>query len=171
MLKGQVPVSGVTDIPGFASAELAFAYDPDPTATWFTLQTASLPVTGGVIDTWDTTAVSDGDYMLRLRVTLLDGSEQETFVRVKVRNYTVVPTNTPDVTPTATVILEVPTAILLADTSTPTAQPVVLIDTPTALPPNPARVTTTEIFSEFWRGALIVGVLVLVFGALVRLRR
>src|SRR5512143_3282507 len=78
ILKGLVMVNGVTDIPNFASAELDFAYDPDPTGSWFTLQTSSLPVTGGVIAIWDTTAVSDGDYILRLRVTLLDTSVQDT---------------------------------------------------------------------------------------------
>lgn len=171
VIRGQVAVNGVTDIPGFASAELAFAYDPDPTGTWFVLGTASLPVTGGTIVTWDTTAVSDGDYVLRLRVVLQDASTQGTFVKVKVRNYTVVPTDTPAVTPTATVILQVPTAIVIAASPTATALPAPVIATPTGLPPNPARVTTSEIYAGFWRGALIVGVLVLLFGTLVRLRR
>jgi hypothetical protein len=171
ILTGQVAVNGVTDIPNFASAELDFGYDADPTGTWFMLQNSSLPVTGGTITTWDTTAVSDGDYVLRLRVVLVDGAAQDTFVKVKVRNYTVVPTNTAAVTPTATVLLQVPTAIIIADTPTATAQPTPVFATPTALPPNPARITTSEIFSGFWRGALIVGLLVLGFGALVRLRR
>ena len=171
ILKGQVAVNGLTDLPNFASAELAFAYDPDPTGTWFTIQTTNLPVAGGLIATWDTTAVTDGDYMLRLRVSFLDASSQDALVKVKVRNYTVVPTATPAVTPTATVVLQIPTAIVIAASPTATVQPTAVIPTPTSLPPNPARVTTGDIFSGFWKGALVVGLLVLLFGALVRLRR
>jgi hypothetical protein len=171
ILKGQVAVSGLTDLPGFASAELAFAYVSDPTGTWFTIQTMSLPVAGGLIATWDTTAVTDGDYVLRLRVIFQDTSIQDAVVKVKVRNYTVVPTPTLAVTPTATVVLQVPTAIVIAASPTATIQPTPVIPTPTAIPPNPARVTSGEIFSGFWKGALVVGVLVLLFGALIRLRR
>jgi hypothetical protein len=171
VLQGQVPINGVTDLPDFASAELAFAYDPDPSGTWFMLATSNLPVTGGVITTWDTTAVSDADYILRLRVTLLDGSTQETLLKVKVRNYTAVPTDTLAVTLTPTVVVQVPTAMLIVSSPTVTALPAPAIATPTALPPNPAGITTSEIFSGFWRGALIVGLIVLVFGALMRLRR
>ncbi len=171
VLQGQVQVNGVTDIPNFASAELDFGYDPDPTGTWFILQSGLQPVAGALLATWDTTTITDGNYVLRLRVVLLDGSAQDASVKVSVRNYTVVPTPSPVITPTATALLQIPTPIVIVPSSTPTAQPPALVATPTGLPPNPARVTTAEIFSGFWRGALIVGLLVLGFGALVRLRR
>src|SRR5512140_328286 len=77
LLQGQVLVNGLTDLPGFASAELAFGYDPDTTGTWFTIQTTSLPVAGGLIAAWDTNTVTDGDYVLRLRVVMVDGSAQD----------------------------------------------------------------------------------------------
>lgn len=170
-VQGQVQVNGVTDIPNFASGELAFAYDPNPTDTWFTIQAGLQPVAGGLLATWDTTTISDGDYVLRLRVVLLDGSPQDALVRVKVRNYTAVPTPSPAVTPTPTPVLQIPTPILVAASATASAQPVPVVATPTSLPPNPAGVTSAEIFSGFWRGALIVGILVLGFGALVRFRR
>ncbi len=171
VVQGQVQVNGVTDIPNFASAELDFGYDSDPTGTWFTIQSGLQPAAGGLLATWDTTTVSDGDYVLRLRVLLLDGSAQDALVKVKVRNYTAVPTPSPAITPTATAMLQIPTPIVIAASPTTTDEPAPPVDTPTALPPNPAGVTTVEIFSGFWRGALVVGLIVLVFGALLRLRR
>lgn len=170
-LQGQVTVKGTTDIPNFSSAELAFAYDPDPTDTWFTIQTASLPVTGDVIATWDTTAITDGDYVIRLRVNLQDGSTSDAVITVHVRNYTPTPTPSPAVTPTERPVVEVPTAMIVLPSATPTLPAVAALPTPSAFPPNPAGVTPGELFSGFWRGALLVGLLVLVFGLLVRYRR
>ena len=171
VLQGQAPINGLTDLPGFASAELAFAYDPDPTGTWFTIQTGSLPVSGGLIATWDTATLTDGDYTLRLRVVLADGSFRDSLVRVKVRNYTAAPSPSPAVTPSATAALQIPTAIVLAASPTVSAPAAPPAATPTSMPPNPAGITSAEVFAGFWRGALIVGLLVLGFGALIRLRR
>ncbi len=171
VVQGQVPIKGTTDLPNFSSAEVAFSYAVDPTHTWFTMQTASLPVTGATITIWDTTTITDGDYILRLRVILQDGSDQDTAIKVQVRNYTVLPTPSPAVTVTPTAEIKIPTAIVIVPTATPTAAPVAVPPTPSALPPNPAGVTAGEIFSGFWRGALLVGALVLVFAAIVRLRR
>ncbi len=171
MLQGQVPVKGTTGVPNFSSAEVAFAYASDPTPTWFTIQTASLPVRDDTITIWDTTQITDGDYLLRLRVNLQDGSTQDATITVHVRNYTPVPTATPAVTPTQPAEVEVPTAIIIVPTGTPTVEPAPPPASPSPLPPNPAGITSGEIFSGFWRGALLVGLLVLVFAAIVRLRR
>ncbi len=171
VLQGQVNVKGSTDVANFSSSELEFGYASDPTHTWFTIQTASLPVSNDSLGVWDTTLITDGDYVLRLRVTLLDGSSQDASATVRVRNYTPVPTATPAVTPTATPGLEIPTPIVISASATPTEPPAVVLSTPSALPPNPAAVTPTEIYSRFWRGALVVGLLVLGFGALIRFRR
>ncbi|HTP01325.1 MAG TPA: hypothetical protein VMJ64_08130 [Anaerolineales bacterium] len=172
-VQGTVTVKGTTQIPGFASGELDFGYASDPTQTWFVIQTTSLPVTNDALASWDTTVISDGDYVLRLRVTLLDGSYQDATAAVRVRNYTPLPTPTSAVTPTAPPVLDIPTAILILasptmPTPTPTLPP---FYTPTVLPPNPAGTTTTAVYSNFWRGALLAGVLAVVLGALVRLRR
>ncbi len=171
ILQGQVSVKGSTDVANFSSSELAFGYASDPTHTWFTIQTASLPVSSDSLGVWDTTLITDGDYVLRLRVTLLDGSSQDATVTVRVRNYTPVPTTTPAVTATPTPGLDIPTAIVFSASATPTEPPAVALATPSALPPNPAAVTPSEIYSRFWRGALVVGLLVLAFGALIRFRR
>ncbi len=170
-LQGQVPVKVTTDVPNFSAAELDFAYATDPTPNWFPIQTASLPVNGQVMALWDTTAITDGDYLLRLRVTLTDGSTQDAMETVHVRNYTPLPTPTPAATDTPTPFVEVPTAIIIVPTETATALPPPPAATPTVLPPNPAGVTTSEVFGGFWKGALLVGVVVVVLAALIRIRR
>lgn len=169
IVQGLVIVSGTVTVLGFSSYELSFAYKDDPTGTWFTLQNSSLPVFDGELGTWDTTTLTDGNYSLRLRVFLLDGSVQETIVTdLRVRNYTAVPTST--FTPTATPFAEIvaPTAQLIAPllaTVTPSHP------TPTPFPPNPAGLTVPSISEALGRGAILSLLLILVVGLILRLRR
>ena len=168
VLQGQVAITGATDISGFASAEVAFAYASDTTDTWFTIWSGTQSVFNGVIATWDTTTISDGDYILRLRVNLQDETTQDLTVAVQVRNYTAQATPTPTMIPTAQPVLQIPTPILVADTPT-SAMPA--ISTPTSLPPNPVEVTQNQIYANFQRGALIIAGIFVFFGILLRLRR
>ena len=169
IVQGLAIVSGTVTVLGFSSYELSFAYKDDPTGTWFTLQNSSLPVFDGELGTWDTTTLTDGNYSLRLRVFLLDGSVQETIVTdLRVRNYTAVPTST--FTPTATPFAEIvaPTAQLIAPllaTVTPSHP------TPTPFPPNPAGLTVPSISEALGRGAILSLLLILVVGLILRLRR
>ena len=169
IVQGLVIVSGTVTVLGFSSYELSFAYKDDPTETWFTLQNSSLPVFEGELGAWDTTTLTDGDYSLRLRVFLLDGSAQETIVTdLRVRNYTAVPTST--FTPTATPFAEIvaPTAQLIAPlpaTATPSHP------TPTPFPPNPAGLTVSSISEALGRGAILSLLLILVVSLILRLRR
>jgi len=104
-LSGLVNVMGTSAAEGFASSELSFAYASDPTSTWFLVYQTDSPVTDGLLAAWDTNSVTDGDYNLRLRVALQDGSILESLVTgLRVRNQ--LPTETPAPTsapePTAT---------------------------------------------------------------------
>jgi hypothetical protein len=170
-LKGEVEITGTTDVPNFASAELAFAYASDSADNWFTIQDISQPVLNAALAVWDTSFISDGDYKLRLRVTLQDSTFQDVIVTdLRVRNYT------PD-TPVPTVqaaITDTPTALPFS----PPSEAVVLEaptrvphPTPTQLPPNPITLTVNEIFASVRRGAFIIIVLFIFFGLLARLRR
>ncbi|HJS17512.1 MAG TPA: hypothetical protein VJ785_02100, partial [Anaerolineales bacterium] len=87
-LRGQVNIIGSTDIPDFVSAQLDFTYAsaPQPAVAWFPLQALSQPVFDTPLYTWDTTVITDGDYILRLRVFSGDGSFQEVTVPVTVQN-------------------------------------------------------------------------------------
>ena len=178
-LRGQVSITGTTDIPNFASAELDFAYASDSTNTWFLIQAFSQPVADSAIATWDTTSIGDGDYILRLRVTLQDGSFQDATVKVKVQNESTLPTIILTPAPTVTYApstftpqasMPISTGIVGAvDSPTSTALPV--FATPTALPSNPVAVQTNEIYAGIQQGALVIVGLFLFFGILIRLRR
>ncbi len=168
VLRGRVTVTGTLDVPSFASAELDFAYASNPTDTWFTIQAFSQLVSDSALAVWDTTSITDGDYVLRLRVTLEDGTFQEATVPVKVGN-DVLPTSTP--APTATpeeVTVLFPTPFLLAASPTPTEVP---RPTPTALPANPASLRQNEIYASLGRGALVILGLFALAGLIIRIRR
>ena len=169
IVQGLVIVSGTVSPLGFSSYELSFAYENDPTQTWFVLANNSQPVIEGELGSWDTTTLTDGDYTLRLQVFMLDGSVQETIVSgLRVRNYTAVPTSTFTPTATAIVLFAAPTAQLVAPVPA-TASP--SLPTPTPLPPNPASLQETSISWALGRGAALALLLFLGFGLLLRLRR
>ena len=86
VLRGEVTITGSTDIPNFIFAQLDFAYAANPTNTWFNIQTFSQPIADSTLAVWNTTSISDGDYVLRLRVTLEDGTFQDVMVPVVVMN-------------------------------------------------------------------------------------
>ncbi len=124
VLRGQVNIIGTTSDPNFISAELEFAYASTRTETWFPIQTISQPVFDSPLHTWDTTVITDGNYILRLRVYLNDGTFQEVTVPVTLQNDVQPATPTP--APTATPeeeMLPVPTPFLLASSPTPTDLP------------------------------------------------
>jgi hypothetical protein len=80
--------------------EVSFAYGSDAGRTWFLIQESQQPVSGGALATWDTTTLTDGDYDLRLLVSLKDGTQQQVVVKgLRVRNYTPVEASSPTVTP------------------------------------------------------------------------
>ena len=169
VVQGLVILSGTVTVLGFSSYDLSFAYQDDPTGTWFTLHNSSLPVFEGELGTWDTTTLTDGDYTLRLRVFLLDGGVQEIMVSdIHVRNYTPVPTPTPTMTATPFAQLVPPTALFLGTipaTVTP-AHP-----TPTPYPPNPAGIASPSIFGAIGRGAALAILLILGVSLILRLRQ
>ena len=168
-IQGVITISGSVTALGFSSYDLSFAYEGDPTQTWFKLSSNSLPVFEGELGTWDTTTLTDGNYSIRLQVFLLDGTVQETKVSdLRVRNYTPIPTDTPTPTSTPVVQFAAPTAQLILTvpaTVTPS------LPTPTSMPPNPASLAEASISSALRRGAALALLLFVVFGLLLRLRR
>ncbi|MBI3169409.1 MAG: hypothetical protein HYZ22_13075 [Chloroflexi bacterium] len=172
-LRGQVQIQGRMDIPNFASAELAFTFAAsasDPAASWFPIQTFSQPVTDPAFATWDTTAVTDGDYALRLRVFLQDGTSQDVLVNdLRIRNNEPLPTAT--ITPTEAVFNFQPLNETPGAPGGQTPTPAIAYLTSTPLPANPASLTTSSIFTIFWQSALLVLVLFAFFSLILRLRK
>ena len=170
VLQGLVNVTGTSAVDGFFASELSFAYASDPTSTWFLIYSTDQPVTEGLLAAWDTNLVTDGDYDLRLRVTLQDGTILETLVTgLRVRNRT--PTETATLAPTFTpgpADTPVPSPLPPTPMPAPTATH---YPAPTPLPPNPAAVTPTEIYSFLGRGVLVALLTFLVVALFLRLRR
>ncbi len=167
-LRGQVNIIGSTDLPNFVSAQLDFSYASSAVETWFPLQTLSQPVFDSPLYTWDTTAISDGSYILRLRVFTAEGSAQEVTIPIVVQNDTVpIPTATPTAAPDEVTVL-IPTPFLLAASPTPTELP---HPTPSPLPANPVGLSQNQIYASLGRGALVILGLFAIAGLIVRFRR
>lgn len=152
-LLGNIEISGNTAVEGYLSSELLFGYANDVSNTWFLIAQPEAPVQNGVLANWDTTLITDGNYNIKLSVTLQDGSQISSIIQgVRVRNYSPIEPDTPaPVTPTSTPVpgdTPVPTI-----TSTPTISPIPPTSTP--LPTNPVTLTSTDFIAGFGRGALI----------------
>ena len=170
VLRGQVTITGTVDVPSFVSAALDFAYASNPTNTWFNIQTFSQPIVNSTLATWNTTSITDGDYVLRLRVNFEDGTAQEVSVPIKIGN-DATPTLSPAPKATATpeeITVLIPTPFLLAASPTPTDLP---RPTPSALPSNPASLEQGEIYASLGRGALVILGMFVLAGLIIRVRR
>lgn len=135
-LAGVVNILGTANHPALRRYEVAFAYDPNPTNTWFTFAESAQPVTGGVLAVWDTTAIADGVYAVRVRVFWGERNTLAETVIPGLRVQNIEPTAPPP--PTAT-------PIVLPATPTP---PVELLPRPTeaaliVLPPTSTPRPTT----------------------------
>lgn len=155
-------LSGIVTISGSAPAawELAFAYQNDPTGTWFPLAASSDPLTGDLLPAWDTTLITDGIYTLRLRILAAD-SFQDFLIDIRIRNYSAPETPTPAGTPTPTATASITPLPSATPTVTHTPAPL-----PTLLPTNPAVLQTSEIGLHVGKGALAVVAVFAFFGLL-----
>lgn len=113
-VRGIVTLEGTANHPAFDHFDLSFGYDPDPTDTWFPIvDSDGSRVVEGRLAVWDTSAVADGVYRLRLRVWPAEGQPLVAFVGgVRVRNQGDIETPTPGPTVQAaesTPVIETPT--------------------------------------------------------------
>lgn len=162
-LQGSVVISGSTDLPGFQAAEVAFSYGDTGSANWFLIQQSQEPVKSGMLAVWDTSKIADGNYRLRVQVTLQDGRVMEkTITGLRVRNYTVIETSTPTLTIEPQVSAA---AVTAAATSTPIILTNTPVPTPTVLPPNPAQVQPGGLLFNIIMGVSFIAALFLLLGA------
>jgi len=170
VLRGEITITGTTDIENFSSAQLDFAYASNSAGNWFTIQTLSQPILDSALAIWDTVSISDGDYVLRLQVNLSDGTTQEVTIPVKVQNDTPFYTPTPEPTATSeeSVTIQIPTPFLLAASPTPTEVP---RSTPTPFPTNSVSLNQNAIYISLGRGALVIIGLFIFAGFILRIRR
>jgi len=169
ILHGEITIVGSTDIPNFLSAQLDFKYASDDGDGWFPLATLSQPALDSPLYLWNTASITDGDYILRLRVVLTEGTFQEATVPITIQNDAPILTPTPVVTstPESSIGVQIPTPFLLAASPTPTEVP---RPTPTPLPANPASLTQSTILTSLGRGAIVILALFFLSFILLRLR-
>jgi hypothetical protein len=145
-VRGNVSISGTAVDPSFQRYELYYTVEPGD--NWVFIGEAKfVPVTNGLLGTWDTTSLPDGNYSLRLRVVRQDGNYDEAYQRnlVVANRAPEPPTPTPtlaelptlpaavagpEATPTTEATLT-PVSVELPDIATPTPRP---SPTPTASP-------------------------------------
>jgi hypothetical protein len=170
VLRGEITIIGSTDVPNFASATLDFKYASDDGEGWFPLAALSQPALDSPLYLWNTASITDGDYILRLRVNLTDGTFEEVTIPITIQNDSQLSTATPAVTstPESSIGVQIPTAFLLAASPTPTEVP---RPTPTPLPPNPASLTQPAILASLGRGALVIIGLFIFSFIIIRLRQ
>ncbi len=133
-LRGVVEVRGSAYLGGnfsFYKLEYSPAEAPD---AWVVFATGYKEVVDGVLGSWDTTTVPDGNYNLLLTAVKGDCANYERTPprRVVVANAEPTPTPTPTETPTPTTV---PTVVI--------ATPTVLVVQPTVVRPTPAPIPTT----------------------------
>jgi len=147
-VRGQVAIIGSATVGAFQFYKVEFGVGPNPQQWAVIGDLHDTPVVNGQLAVWDTTALPDGVYSLRLQAVKQDGNWEEFFVRqVSIVNTlptatpsptvtpTVKATSTPRATPKATATLQIiaPTAALSMPTVTPTlSRPEQLSELPTA---------------------------------------
>jgi hypothetical protein len=80
-ISGVVTIQGTAFHPAFKAYGVSFAYDPNPTDTWFPIgERVTTPVSDGRLAVWDTSGLTPGTYQLRLTVYVEEGKTIETDV-------------------------------------------------------------------------------------------
>lgn len=160
VLQGVIPIIGSTNVEELESWELSFSYINDSRETWFLIHESDQAVSNELLAQWDTTAITDGDYQLRLRGFLAENKSSDTLMtNLRVRNYTLIETSTPALIPTSELLSTIePTATL--------QQP-----TPTPLPRNPLEVTERDIVISLTYGALTAFALIALVGLYASIRK
>jgi hypothetical protein len=147
-VRGSVQITGSALHPAFQRYELYFTVEPGE--NWvFIGEARTNPVSNGVLGTWETGGLPDGNYSLRLRVVRQDGNYDEGFARnIAVAN-TTPPTPTPTDTPAFDVQATLPPPIESVVTPTVAATPTPAVveqpDIPTPTPrPSPSPTVTPD---------------------------
>jgi len=95
-VKGRVIISGYIKATNALRYDLDFAYTGQESSGWQPIASAAKPAGDGTLGIWDTSAISAGNYTLRLRVYLNDEQTSDHLVEnIRVRNYSTMETTTP----------------------------------------------------------------------------
>jgi len=146
-VQGLVKITGSTNIHDFSHATLEFAYQANPTNTWFPIAESDQGVVNDLLATWDTSTITDNIYILKLTVTTKTNQVfTYTVEGIRVRNYSAIETDTPAPLSTRS---EVSTARV------PTPQHSFPL-TPTPFPTNPATIQSSDLIRNAIWGIIVV---------------
>ena len=162
VLQGVVEIQGTISGEDVEKYDVAFAYDDDDSDSWFLIASGEGQVSQGVIAAWDTAAIADGTYRLKIQVFYREGNPDIHIINnLRVRNYTPIETRTPE--PTRE---EQASPVL-------TATPMAATRTAVPLAQNPMEISQARFINSILSGAGIAGVILLLIGlrALVRNRQ
>ena len=166
VVQGQIPIDIGVVAPGYTKVELQFTYTNLTNYGWFLIAESDQIPFDGILTQWDTTAIKDGEYDLRL--VALNGNLEPiiyTVTNLRVRNYSTVETETP------TPILPTGTFGVGQATVEPESSKTILAPTLTPFPTNPVIFTSAQFVESISLGGSIVMVVFLVFGIYVGVRR
>lgn len=146
-VQGLVQIEGFINLDEFDTYTLSFSFTGQD--SWFPITTNGTEVRQGLLAEWDTSAITDGNYDLVLTVSLPNGESLEFFTKgVRVRNYSIIETDTPHPTQEEQISTQSPTA-----TSTPIPTQRSQMSAP-PLPKNDASFSTVDIQSALIRGGI-----------------
>ncbi len=101
IVAGNVQVLGAAIHPQFLQYQVEYGPDPNPGNLWYPATgIVQTPVLNGLLGIWNTTAIQDSIYQLRLRLILRDGTSLATVVNnIRIQNQlpTPVPSPTPNI--------------------------------------------------------------------------
>ena len=102
-VRGLVEIRGSALVPSFQFYKVEFGVGPNP-VDWSVIGSLhSAPVVNDVLEVWNTTALPDSEYTLRLQGVKQDGNWEEFIVRgIRIRNTSPTATPVPTVLPTQT---------------------------------------------------------------------
>jgi len=161
-IRGLVAIVGSASIDNFQYYKIEYGVGPNPTDWAIIGAMHETAILNNQLATWNTEALPDGIYSLRLRAVKADGNYEEFYVRgVVIANTRPTSTPTPTEAPTATPTLAgsssitgQPTATLVL--ATPTADLSLPTPTPTLSRPD-TETTILPIDPSGWSDAFILG--------------
>lgn len=160
LVSGIVEVRGSVPATNFKEAKLEYAYSNSATGTWFLIAKLDQVIQDDILAKWDTTTISDGTYMLRLKILYRDGKSDEIKVKnIRVANYTYTGQTPVGAIPTS------PDSSVITDK---TQEPEIL---PTPLPLNPASISDDQFKNSLYLGSAVAVAGFVLLGIYLGLRR
>lgn len=162
-IQGLVQIAGFIDIEEWEYFNLEFAFTHQN--VWFPISMRQIEIGGNILGEWDTSSITDGNYDLRLTVFLSDETSLEIISEgIRVRNYSVIETNTPAPTIENAQQMQTPTP---ENSPTPDIE---ITTTPLQLNPNPVEFSTPNLQNALIKGS-IFGIILFAFLLLFFLRK